>query len=252
MPANIQDLLAYEIKKEIADRYFGFRKLIEEDTLDLKEKIRQHTFILEKRISFDLIRLYILLKDEKIIHDFLLIIGFKEELFYDPHLTQSETIQARVFQGTKLRGFTWKGRFKNLIFDIYERLSAHIDQYREKARELEELGESIQEEIKIFHRNNDLGNILGFLHSMGKQTTHGGLQGGLEPGIAESLEEKLQIKTPDLKSVREAVLPAIPPLESNKGPLKDIINEAYRLHGEQFRLFFSKNISTPSPEVPRS
>ena len=114
MPTNIQDVLAYEIKKEMADRYFGFRKLIEEDTLDLKEKTRQHSFILEKRISFDLIRIYILLREEKIIRDFLLLTGFKEELFYDPYLAESETIKMRVFQGTKLRGFTWKGRYKNI------------------------------------------------------------------------------------------------------------------------------------------
>ncbi len=249
MVTNIQDVLAYEIKKEMADRYFGFRKLIEEDTLDLKEKARQHSFILEKRISFDLIRIYILLREKKIIQDFLHLTGFKEELFYDPYLAESQNIKTRVFQGTKLRGFTWKGRYKNMIFDIYERLVVHTEQYREMASELEELGETIQEEIKIFQRNNDLGNIMGFLRSLDRHSSHGAMQGGMEAGIAENLQKKLQIQPPELKSSQEAILNTPPPLSSIKSRLKELLNEAYKLHGESFRLFFAE--LPAAPEIPR-
>lgn len=250
MPVNIQDVLAYEIKKEIADRYFGFRKLIEEDTLDLEEKARQHRFILEKRISFDLIRLYILLRDEKIIHNFLLLTGLQKELFYDPYLAESEPIKMRVFQGVKLRGFFWKSRYRNLILDIYERLAVHVAQYCEKSREIAELGENIQEEIKIFHRTNDLGNIIGFLRSLGDHSSHRGMQGGMESGIAEKLQNRMQIKPPVLENDPEAIIQQIPPLLSIKSQLKALINEAYGLHGGSFRLFFTKIMSTPS-EVPR-
>ena len=62
---TIDEVLSTEIKRDIAERYFSFRKLIEEDEMDLEEKIRQYSIILEKRISFDLIRIYILLKKEK-------------------------------------------------------------------------------------------------------------------------------------------------------------------------------------------
>ena len=132
MQPNIEDILSYEIKKELADRYFGFRKLIEEDTLDLNEKIRQHSIILEKRICFELVRVYTLLKDEELINRFIDLTGWKERLYYDPYLTESPTIRKRVFQGVKMRGLTRAGRFKNLLLDSYDRLVIHVDQYRQK------------------------------------------------------------------------------------------------------------------------
>ena len=78
---SADEFLADEIKRDIAERYFGFRKLIEEDTIALKDKIKLHSFILEKRISFDLVRIYVLLKDENLIKEFLDLIGLHEELF---------------------------------------------------------------------------------------------------------------------------------------------------------------------------
>ena len=65
MKTNFEDILAVELKREIAERYFGFRKMIEEDTLDLTEKIKFQLSILEKRISYELIRIYILLKNDR-------------------------------------------------------------------------------------------------------------------------------------------------------------------------------------------
>ena len=38
MQPKIEDILSYEIKKEIADRYFGFRKLIEKELKKLIDK----------------------------------------------------------------------------------------------------------------------------------------------------------------------------------------------------------------------
>ena len=39
MRPKFQDTLAFEVKKEIADNYFGFRKLIEEDSQELAAQI---------------------------------------------------------------------------------------------------------------------------------------------------------------------------------------------------------------------
>lgn len=39
MTSDISNFLNYEIKKELADRYFGFRKLIEEDKALLAKDI---------------------------------------------------------------------------------------------------------------------------------------------------------------------------------------------------------------------
>ena len=41
MTPNFEDIMAVELKKEIAERYFGFRKMIEEDELDLMQKMKK-------------------------------------------------------------------------------------------------------------------------------------------------------------------------------------------------------------------
>jgi len=243
---NIHDVLAYEIKKEIADRYFGFRKLIEDDKLDFAEKTRQYSFILEKRISFDLIRIYIVLKDEDLIHRFLALTGLPTDLFYDPYLTQSDTIRQRVFSGVRIHGLTHSRRFKNLIFDCYQRLEVHTAEYRTKFDELKKYRDTINEEIETFYRKNDLGSIMGFLKTLGDANKAGSMEGGMEMGMAQSMETKMRIE-PQLPP--EHYLPAIQPLphlENIRPALKDLIRTAYEKHGKDLlQLLSQKGTKAP-------
>ena len=238
---DIHDVLAYEIKKEIADRYFGFRKLIEDDKLDFAEKTRQYSFILEKRISFDLIRIYIVLKEEELIHRFLALTGLPTDLFYDPYLTQSNTIRQRVFSGVRIHGLTHSGRFKNLVFDCYQRLEVHTAEYRTKFDELKQYRDTINEEIETFYRKNDLGSIMGFLKTLGDANKAGSMEGGMEMGMAQSMEAKMRIE-PQLPP--EHYLPIIqplPPVATIKGELKTIIRSAYEDHGTELIHLLSRN-----------
>lgn len=234
MKPNIQDVLAYEIKKEIADRYFGFRKLIEEDKLGLVEKIRQYSFILEKRISFDLIRIYILLKDETLIQSFLDLVNIEKRLFYDSFLTHSHQVQERVFEGVRVRGLTRFNCFRNLMEDCYERLSFHTDCYRQKFEELLEYQATIDAEIKMFYRQNDFGSIMGFLHSLGDTSQSGGMEGGMEVGLLHELEKKMNIETPPPIEHYLPIIPPLPPYKSISKDLKQLQQKAYPLHDKMF------------------
>jgi len=233
MSPDINEVLAYEIKKEIADRYFGFRKLIEDDKLDFVEKTRQYSFILEKRISFDLIRIYIVLKDEDLIHRFLALTGLPADLFYDPYLTQSDTIRQRVFSGVRIHGLTHAGRFKNLIFDCYQRLEVHTGEYRTKFDELKKYRDAINEEIETFCRKNDLGSIMGFLKTLGDPNKAGSMEGGMEMGMAQSMEAKMHIEPQLPPEHYLPVIHSLPPVATIKGELKTIIRSAYKDHGAE-------------------
>jgi len=244
---DINEVLAYEIKKEIADRYFGFRKLIEDDKLDFVEKTRQYSFILEKRISFDLIRIYIVLKDEELIHRFLALTGLPSNLFYDPYLTQSNPIRQRVFSGVHIHGLTHAGRFKNLVFDCYERLEVHTVEYREKFDELKKYRDAINEEIETFYRKNDLGSIMGFLKTLGDPNKAGSMEGGMEMGMAQSMEAKMHIE-PQLPP--EHYLPVIEPLphlDNIRPALKELIRTAYEEHGKDLLQLLSQK----RPQIPQ-
>jgi len=234
MKPNVPNVLAYELKKEIADRYFGFRKLIEEDKLGLVEKIRQYSFILEKRISFDLIRIYILLKDETLIQSFLTLVNMEERLFYDTFLTHSRQIQERVFEGVRMRGLTRFNCFHNLVEDCYERLVFHSGRYREKFDELIEYQATIDAEIKMFYRQNDFGSIMGFLHSLGDTGQSGGMEGGMEVGLLQELEKKMDIASPPPIEHYLPIIPSLPAYNDIAREMKRLVKEAYPLHDNTF------------------
>ncbi len=227
MKQSYADTLALEVKQEIADRYFGFRKLIEEDKMALAEKIRQHSVILEKRISFDLIRVYILLGDEGLIDRFLALVSLPSQIFYDPYLTESKTIRDRVFSGVDFRGMTRKSCFTNAVIDCYERLVLHVDRYREGFAELEVERDGIVTEIADFSHRNDLGSILGFLRGLGGTEQENVLQGGMEPELARDLERKLAIATPEPVHHYLPVLSPLPRLAAIRGSLLEIVAAAY-------------------------
>lgn len=238
MQPSITDTLTYEIKRDIANRYFGFRKLIEGDTLALSEKIRQYSFILEKRISFDLIRIYILLRDEALIQDFLALTNLPEGIFYDPYLAQSKTIRKRVFEGVRFRGLTKKTCFTNAVLDCYERLVEHTGQYREQFAELVAQQEMISAEIDLFYKKNDLGSILGFLRGLG-DSANNSMQGGMEPNLAMELDDKLRITPPAPIEHLLPVLPPLMPLAAIRRQLKAIINQAFSRQGQDIHEYLS-------------
>lgn len=240
---GIDEVMSSEIKQDIAERYFGFRRLIEEDGLDLEERIRQHSFILEKRISFDLIRIYVLLREERLIKAFLELIGLRERLFFDPYLTESENIARRVLSCQEFHGWSRAGRFRNFILDCYEKLSFHAEAYRTRVEELQQQHGILVEEIEQFYRKNDISAILHFVQSLGDPGIAGDMQGGMEIGLAEGLASKLRIKPP---LPVEQVLVLLPPLKSLaaiKSKLKKLIGQAYKIQPPWILELFSRGSS---------
>ena len=233
MPPNFEDILAFEIKKELADRYFGFRKMIEEDKLDLNDKIRRQTTILEKRIGFALIRLYILLKDEDLIHSFMELVGWEEKLFYDQYITESTTIRKRVFKGIKISGLTRRGRFNNLVFDTYERLIEHVDHYRQKLEELQTIHAVINEEIILFYKKNDIGSIMDFFRSMESTNENGSMWTKPHDSSAETFRQKMKIDPPPPIDKELTSVPPLVPVSNIRKELKKLIDQAFKFHGDQ-------------------
>jgi hypothetical protein len=230
MKHNVEDFLAVELKREIAERYFGFRKIIEEDTLDLTEKIKYQLSILEKRISYELIRIYILLQDNTLIHQFMELTGWEEKLFYDPYITESPTIRKKVFKGIKIRGLTKTGRFKNLVFDAYERLAAHVEHYRENLEDIEASRDTINAEIELFYRENDIGNIMGFLRAMEGAGSEDSMGVKPDAGAVDTFENKMRIKKPPPIDPQLIAIPPLVPLPNISRRLKKLVDKAYKLN----------------------
>jgi len=234
MVQDIESMLSFEVKKEIADRYFGFRKLIEEDIEEYDNQVLAALRRLERKIGFDLVRLYILLKDEQVIHDFFQIAGLGERLFFDPYLAESPTIRQRVFADTQVHGLTKKSRFRNLVADTYKNLVQGFEDYRLQVEQLREEQQTIVEEINLFYQKNDLSTIMGFLRGLGGGLAYkaGAMEGGLTPGTGESLEKKMKVNPPPPVEQLLPMPPHLKPYARIKQQLAPIIDRAYVLQGE--------------------
>lgn len=223
--------LAFEVKKEIADRYFGFRKIIEEDSNDYQQEIIASTLLLEKRIGFDLLRIYSLLRKDHLIARFFELTKLNDVLFFDSYVSQSPTIRKRLFEDQHVRGFFRKSRFRNMFLDVYTALGDHVASYRKKFAGLVEEHEIIEEEIKLFYQKNDITGIMLFLRNLDviESGTSGSMSGTIETEGPSTMEEKMRIKPPQSVEKFLPTLPPIPDFASIKSELNALINEAYAL-----------------------
>ena len=226
---DLNSTLAFEVKKEIADRYFGFRKIIEEDTNAYQQNIIAKALELEEKIGFDLIRLYVLLRDDTLINDFFRITGLGEFLFYDPYVSKSLTIRKRVLADIPVHGFTRKRRFQNMFFDIYDSLERHVADYRQDILDLAEDQETIEEEINLFYKKNDISGIMLFLRGMDGVSpgSSGPLAGAIDTDSTLTMEHKMRLQPPQPIEKFLPVLSPIPPAEAVKKELQGLIDTAF-------------------------
>ncbi len=231
---DISDILAFELKKEIADRYFGFRKQIETDTCNYKERIGLYAIEHENSIGYALLRTYVLLQDARLISNFLHLAGLPQDLYFDPYILSSPTIRLRIFRGVKIRGMTRKGRFFNLFYDCYKELETTIANYNKAIEQLAEEQEVIRAEIDIFYRNNDIDSIMGFMRRMEAPANHNSdmLHYGSAIKQQQKFSTKLKINPPLPPDKLLPPLKQPPPFIEIKQKLKDLAARAYNLNPE--------------------
>jgi len=242
---DISKALAFEVKKEIADRYFGFRKIIEEDTGAYLKRIAATALELENQVGFDLIRIYSLLKENSLIQDFFQLTGFKGDFFFDSYINSSPTIRRRLFGSKKIHGLTrWK-RYTNLFYDTYQDLYNHILKYHENLAELTEEYEIICEQIKLFYRKNDINMIMQFFRNIDSQSV-GSLNLSAQNNRLinhQDLEKKLKILPPIPAEEQLPKILPIPELEKIKPELKKLLKQSFSIQP----VFDPKQFSTHPP-----
>lgn len=226
---NMEQMLALEIKKEIADRYFGCRKLIEEDRQAFDRRVGEARQIMEETVGVELVRIYFLLHKKNLIHDFFRLTGLRDDLFFDPHLCEGTYEQRRIFSGMPCRGLTRRARFRLFFLDTYTRLQHALEAYRTALSSLREERDTIVEEIELFYRKNDLGIMMGFMRGLngdsGQET--GLLAGGFAPHRDSLLEQKMLLEPPPEVDQLLPVFADPPPLKVCKKKLMHLIDTAY-------------------------
>ena len=225
--------LAFEVKKDIAERYFGFRKIIQEDSNYYQQEVIDSALSLESEIGFDLLRIYALLQKDTLIHRFYDLTRLGEVLFFDSYVVSSPTIRKRLFKNLKVRGLFRKSQIKNMFFDVYDTLQLHVENYRARFAALIEEHEVIEEEIKLFYKKNDISGIMLFLRGLdGDTSTSGSMAGGINSNSSISMENKMRLHPPDSVEKMLPFLHAIPTSSSIRNELNALIEEAIALQPE--------------------
>ncbi len=234
MTYDIAAALNIEIKKEMADRYFSFRTLIENDTKTLHQAVADAVKI-EQVVAIDLSRIYILLHDEQLIETFLQISGLTSNYYFDPYIIKSATIKERMFQDISVWGLTWKGRFTKIFLNCYDDLSRHIEIFRGLRQELSEEQEIIGQTVDLFYRQNDISSMLSFFRSMESSSQIGSsMEGSMNTGFDDAMEKKMRITAPRLVDQGLDSLPPLVPSEQIENQLKELIAQSILYHPEDF------------------
>ena len=224
---SFDDFLSFEVKKEIADRYFGFRKSIEDESRLYLKNILAASHQLEDNIGHALVQLYTLLGKASLIDEFLQLTSLPERLFFDSHIN-TQPKKEGIFHHQNFRGFTRKGCLQNSFFDAYRRLHKHILDYCQTYKSLQEQHETICAQIDLFYRKNDIHMIFQFLRAIdGHAESSSPL--AFDAG-KNDMEKKLMLHPPPAV---EELLPEISEIAEEKKIRKELKSFVVRICRQQ-------------------
>lgn len=232
---DLANVLAIEIKQEIAGRYFGFRKKIEiqiGNYLDILKTCRAGQLELLDTIGRNLFTIRAILKDPNLFSDFIKIAGLPEQFCSFENIVnipipfQEKTHSLLC----KIKGprFASRLRLNKLMQKQYQELYNHVEHYLKVQNELVEMHEEINDNIKIFYRNNDIGAILDFLRQIdhpdspqnnSTQTLH-------SRASKQSLEAEMQIKLPPAVETQIPIFRRLLPISAVKSKAKILLENA--------------------------
>jgi hypothetical protein len=229
---DFANAIAYEVKQEIADRYFGFRTRIETQSKEYLAKLRETGQDLDSRIQLDLCRMQFLLQEPRLFCSFLKLVNLPRDFAMRLTTRQSLPKVQELFFTMKGQGFTRWRRFCGLAIAIYLSLAESIETYHNTFLLLQEDHAEICMEIEKFQRQNDLSDILCFLRNLDALDaerknflhSHPTLQSN------RALEQDLRIAPPAPVTEVMLWLNILPPLKQIKGQFIELLKEAYSQH----------------------
>jgi len=227
---DITKALAYEIKQDIANRYFGFRKRIETESNQYLEKLRSAGKEYAIAIKADVQRMQCLLKKDELFRTFINFTGLPDAVGCHT-IPQAPSQWKLLFANLKGEGLTRRRRHRNLVYKVYRSLAGNIAAYQDVFIRLEEEHEDICTEIDRFYRRNDLSGILNFLREIDNPDgLHSGILHADRAGFAgRNLDQELRIVPPPSVSAGMHSLVQLSPLDEAKSTLNILIDEAFPL-----------------------
>jgi hypothetical protein len=229
---NFANAIAYEVKLEIANRYFGFRTRIENQSKDYLTRLQESGRELEAAIRLDLCRMQFLLREPRLFCSFAGLIGLSRDYALGLCSRQSFLQEQELFMTMRGEGFTRWRRFRGLATIVYHSLADNIAIYREMFLLFQEEHFEICQEIEKFQRGNDLSEILCFLRNLDSLDSERlkFLHSQTSLQSNNKLDHDLRLALPPPVTDYMVLLDLLPPFKEIKGQFADLLKQAFARH----------------------
>ncbi|MBI4764369.1 MAG: hypothetical protein HY787_07175 [Deltaproteobacteria bacterium] len=233
---DISAALAYQVKKEIAENYFGTRKALEEEREDLLRERKKLEEVWTRGVLPHLIRICQTLVGQGESQAFLKLIQ-REDLLprVQPDL-KSPSDDLSPAECAIPFALTAKGKFKKLVFSLYQSAKIKEDALWNTFRSHQKKVGLFNEDLAQFTSCYNLSDILSLVHSVENRDDLRGVLGeNSDPRAIPLLEEKMILKSIDPGREEGAFLRPLPPLKEIQSPLKLLLDLAFQTHCSEIK-----------------
>jgi hypothetical protein len=232
---DIAAALAYQVKKEIAENYFGTRRELEEER---EELIRQANKIQKawiQEVQASLVLIGELLLDPETVQSFFVLLG-QESLPFEvpgrPDRTFSEAVESCPLPFA----LTSQAKYQALIARLYGLAWERSQPILEKVRVLGKKVRLHNEDLAKFSFSYSLQEILAFIKAIeGNNELKGVLGENTDPRAVPELEKKLMLKSLDPSGLGLSRVKPLPEWSQIREPLRALVKQTFRRNGEEIR-----------------
>jgi hypothetical protein len=222
---KVLDALKVHIKKEIVDNYFADRVYVEEDTELLHQEIQDHARGMAS-LGRGFMALYQALGSPNACGRMMELLEIDPWPFYPEYGNLSDREQQDLLKGARRHGLTAYRRFRNLIFDLYERLQQESVTLKESYAKIQTHLKLLNEDINKFNLSYDFGLIAAQMEALdgGREEC---MTGCLLAPEREELSTRMRFKRQKLTDEQLPPAPVLPPLAAIKGKLAALLDQIY-------------------------
>jgi hypothetical protein len=219
------DALKFHIKKEIVDNFFADRVYVEEDTELLGQEVQDYAGGMAS-LGQRFMALYQALGSKDACARMMELLKLEAWPFYPEYGKLSPREQQDLLKDTRRHGLTGFRRFRNLIFDLYERLQQENVTLHEAYNQIQTHLKLLNEDVDKFNLSYDFGLIAAQMEALdgGREES---MTGGMLAPEREELSTRMRFKRQKLTDEQLPPAPVLPPLAAIKGELTALLDRIY-------------------------
>ena len=240
---DIAAALAYQVKKEIAENYFGGRKDLEEEREDLIRRGEKLHRSWEQEVRPVLLRIYRLLTGGEAGRAFLSLINREDLIGPLEEADRKGPTHQAAGPGRPPLALTRRGRYKKLILTLYDAAVIKAGSIHEEFKTLQKGVGLFNEDLGKFNGCYNLAEILSLTKAIENSDDLKGVLGqNTDPRAVPELEKKLLLRPLDLSQAGIASLDPLPPLREIRASLKEQIDDLYRRQGPEIKRILEQGV----------